>query len=64
MDFDCFYSWAFFSITSTSVLMQLYVVWVVLTKSPPAMHEYRYFLCLYTVSHSIAYPSSPFDNRN
>lgn len=52
MSFDEAYSWALFSITFTSVNIQVYVIWVILTKSPPAMHEYRYFLCVYTVSYS------------
>lgn len=51
MNFDDAYSWALFSITFVSMIMQVYVIWMILTKSPPAMHEYRYFLCLYTVSH-------------
>ncbi|KAH7720005.1 hypothetical protein AAVH_12537 [Aphelenchoides avenae] len=49
MSFDEAYSWALFSITFTSVNIQVYVIWVILTKSPPAMHEYRYFLCVYTL---------------
>ncbi|KAH7696738.1 hypothetical protein AAVH_36188, partial [Aphelenchoides avenae] len=31
-----------------SVLSQIYVIWMVIKKSPKSMAEYRFFLCLYT----------------
>lgn len=37
-------------LTLVSTLIQIYVIWLVTCKSPKSMHEYRFFLCYYTVS--------------
>ncbi|KAH7720398.1 hypothetical protein AAVH_12113 [Aphelenchoides avenae] len=46
--FTHWYGSTFVVLTVLSTAVQLYVMWLVVYRSPKSMSEYRFFLCLYT----------------
>ena len=43
------FDWTLFSMTGLSVALELFVLWLILTKSASTLNEYRFYLCGTTV---------------